>query len=168
MIQYDTHPVHFTCHEGQEWMIQPWKGQYGMILYGGEIGVYRKYSDRTEAIYDCAKDDDMLMMEMDAYQYNSSTKEWTKAFHRPYGSYWWITGFKFGYIRMVNPLEAQSFKTFPDLRLDYRITMKDFDMRNAFVNRMNEMIEEQKASGNARYKLQPYDKDSLDLYIVYQ
>lgn len=168
MIQYDTHPVQFTCHEGEKWMIQPWKGQYGMIFYGGEVGVYKDYQGREAPIYDCARDDDMLMMEMDAYQYLSESKEWVKSFHRPYGSYWWITGFKFGYIRMVNPLEAQAFKTFPDLRLDYHITMLDFDMRNAFVAELNRMIEEQKATGNARYKLEPYDKNSLDLYIVYQ
>ena len=174
MIQYDTDPLQFTCHEGEQWMIQPWKGQYGMVLYGGEVGVYKKYTEREADHYDCAKDEDLLMMEMDLYRYNSETKEWEKAFHRPYGSYWWITGFKFGYLRMVNPFEAQSFNTYRDLYIDVRITLLDFDMFNAFKAALDAQIAKEKASGTARlaYTTGKAPKGTstgnLDIYLKFQ
>ncbi|MBQ7597893.1 MAG: DUF4474 domain-containing protein [Clostridia bacterium] len=174
MIQYDTDPIQFTCHEGEEWMIQPWKGQYGMVLYGSEVGVYKKYTDRNAEHYDCAKDEDLLMMEMDLYKYNYDTKEWDHAFHRPYGSYWWITGFKFGYVRMVNPFEAQSFNTYRDLYIDARITLLDFDMLNAFKAALDKQIAKEKAAGMTRMSYTVGDAPkgetggSLDIYLKFQ
>ena len=174
MIQYDTDPIKFTCHEGEQWMIQPWKGQYGMVLYGGEVGVYKKYSDRTAEHYDCANDDDLLGMEMDLYKYNIDTQTWDHAFHRPYGSYWWITGFKFGFLRMVTPLAAQEFKTYKDLYLDVRITMKDFDMYNAFKAALDAQIAKEKPSGFSHFSYTTGTAPSgtvtgnLDLYIKFQ
>ena len=174
MIQYDTDPIQFVCHEGEQWMIQPWKGQYGMVLYGGEVGVYKKYTERDADHYDCAKDDDLLMMEMDLYKYNYDTQQWDHAFHRPYGSYWWITGFKFGYLRMVNPLQAQSFNTYRDLYIDVRITLLDFDMFNAFKAALDQQIAKEKASGMTRMSYTTGDAPkgtstgNLDLYIKFQ
>ncbi len=174
MIQYDTDPIKFTCHEGEEWMIQPWKGQYGMVMYGGEIGVYKKYTERDAEHYDCAKDEDMLMMEMDLYKYNSETKSWEHSFHRPYGSYWWITGFKFGYVRFVNPLEAQAFRTFKDIYIDSRITMLDFDMFNAFRNMLDQQIAKEKKTGEVHmsYTIGQAPNGTctgpLDIYLKFQ
>ena len=174
MIQYDTDPIQFTCHEGEEWMIQPWKGQYGMVMYGGEIGVYKKYTERDAEHYDCARDEDMLMMEMDLYTYNYDTQSWDHAFHRPYGSYWWITGFKFGYIRFVNPLEAQSFKTYKDIYIDARITLLDFDMFNAFRSMLDAQIAKEKKTGDAHmsYTVGEAPKGTstgtLDIYLKLQ
>ena len=174
MIQYDTDPIQFTCHEGEEWMIQPWKGQYGMVLYGGEIGVYKKYSERDADHYDCARDEDMLMMEMDLYKYNYDNQSWDHAFHRPYGSYWWITGFKFGFVRFVNPLEAQSFRTYKDIYIDARITMMDFDMFNAFKAMLDAQIAKEKKLGDAHmsYTIGEAAKGTstgpLDIYLKFQ
>ena len=174
MIQYDTDPIQFTCHEGEEWMIQPWKGQYGMVLYGSEVGVYKKYTDRNAEHYDCAKDEDLLMMEMDLYKYNYDTQEWEHSFHRPYRSFWWITGFKFGYVRMVNPFEAQSFNTYRDLYIDARITMLDFDMLNAFKAALDKQIAKEKAAGMTRMSYTVGDAPRsatggcLDIYLKFQ
>ena len=174
MIQYDTDPIQFTCHEGEQWMIQPWKGQYGMVLYGGEIGVYKKYTERDADHYDCAKDEDMLMMEMDLYKYNYDTQSWDHAFHRPYGSYWWITGFKFGFVRFVNPLEAQSFRTYKDIYIDARITLMDFDMFNAFRAMLDAQIAKEKKSGDAHMSYSVGDAPKgtstgpLDIYLKFQ
>ncbi len=94
-MYYDTFRVYFdygTYEDGspKQWMIQPWKGQYGMVLYGAEVGVYTKRTDRVTPHYDCAEDDDLVGMEMTVY------KDEKEAFTRPYGQYWWVTGFKPG------------------------------------------------------------------------
>ena len=160
-IQYDTVRIKFTCHEGEKWMIQPWKGQYGWLFFGGEVGIYKQYNDRDVEHYDAARDEDKLMMEMDCYRKHMLIK-WVKEFHRPYGSYWWITGFKPGFTRFVGALYAQNFDTYYDLRIDLRITMMDYDMRNAFV----EAIRKENEKDN-RISIQPYGKNDLDLYLSF-
>ena len=94
-MYYDTFRVYFdygTYEDGspKQWMIQPWKGQYGMVLFGAEVGVYTKRTDRVTPHYDCAEDDDLVGMEMTVY------KDERLAFTRPYDQYWWVTGFKPG------------------------------------------------------------------------
>ena len=153
MIQYDTERFKFT-HQGMDWMIQPWKGQYGMILYGGEVGVYVKYTERDAEHYDCAKDDDMLQMAMSFYRYDSESQEWKHEFDRPYGTYWWITGFTPGFIRFTTPGQAQSFNNYPDLRMDMRITMKDFEM----LEGMTKALKEKKVG---------YTVSGLDVYFSF-
>ena len=159
LIQYDTVPVKFTCHEGEKWMIQPWKGQYGMLFYGGEIGIYKQYIQRDVEHYDCVNDEDQLMMEMSIYHRNAFGK-WNREIHRPYGSYWWITGFKLGYTRLLSAKLTRSFRTYPDLRIEAKITMLDFDMRNAFVNAV-------KQTQSDLITIADYGKDDLDLYISF-
>ncbi|MDD6146892.1 MAG: DUF4474 domain-containing protein [Oscillospiraceae bacterium] len=107
---------------GKDWMIQIWKGQYGYVLYGAEIGVYTKDPDRQVEHYDCASDDDKLMMEMTVYQQQEvmGTKVWTKAFHRPYNKEWWITGF----------VPGNKIGRLNEIRVLARITMRDYDMLN--------------------------------------
>ena len=59
-------PVCFT-YNGKRWMIELWKGQYG-ITTGAEIGIYNTASDDiktkqfTGTYYDCASDDERLDM----------------------------------------------------------------------------------------------------------
>lgn len=94
-MYYDTFRVFFdygTYEDGttKQWMIQPWKGQYGMVLYGAELGVYTKPETRVTPHYDCAADEDLLGMQMTVY------KDEKEAFTMPYDMYWWITGFKLG------------------------------------------------------------------------
>ena len=142
-IQYDTTRFFFT-YQGSDWMLQPWKGQYGAILYGAELGVYKKYTDREADHYDCAQDQDLLMMSMDFERYywtnaDKTAGEWRHEFSRPYGSYWWCTGFKLGYIRLSKPTEIITInenkdkQTFPEIRANYRVTVKDFEMLHGLV-----------------------------------
>ncbi len=112
-MYYDTFRVYFdygTYDDGspKQWMIQPWKGQYGMVLFGAELGVYTKSPDRVTPHYDCASDEDLLGMEMEVY------KDEKLAFTRPYEMHWWITGFKPGaldnYTDMTKPHSQLTLK----------------------------------------------------------
>lgn len=142
-ITFDTVRVKFD-YADKDWMLQFWKGQYGFIFYGAEIGVYTKPKDRDLDHYDCASDEDMLMMSMDFY--NSGVKK----FSRPYGPYWWCTGFTPGNV----------FGAFHNLRVDARITVKDYEMLSAVKNALDsdEVIKEGIT----------YSTYGLNVYISYQ
>ncbi len=130
MISFDTVRLKFD-YNNKNWMIQVWKGQYGMAFYGAEIGVYNKPMDRALEHYDCASDEDRLMMSMDFYEYENrlfGSDGWEKKFSRPYDSYWWCTGF----------VPGNKLGNFGSLRVDARITAKDYDMLIGIKNALAE------------------------------
>ncbi len=176
MLPYDTDRIKFTCHGGEKWMIQPWKGQYGMILYGSEVGVYRQYTDRNVEHYDCVQDDEKLMMDMQFYRREENSSVWPEnpEFTRPYAEYWWVTGFTFGFVRMKNPIEALKNVNFTDFKITFRITMLDFDMRNAFKQALLDEIEYEKShygfkndKGESVGRFTILKEDGLDFWIAY-
>lgn len=127
-IDFDTIRFKFD-YKKENWMIQVWKGQYGLLFYGAEIGVYKKPANRKFAHYDAVGDDERLKMSMDFYEYEKKlfTKaEWNKKFSRPYGYYWWCTGF----------IPGNRNNEFDKLRVDARITAKDYDMLSGIIQAM--------------------------------
>ncbi|MCR5523782.1 MAG: DUF4474 domain-containing protein [Clostridia bacterium] len=139
LMEYDYARVHFE-YEGKDWMIQIWKGQYGEIFYGGEVGVYNKeHSDKEDTVtttYSCAKEEDWLDMQTTLYRDkgmingDSRTGEFEHQFTTPYEKTWWSTGFKRGHLTQVEPAS--------ELWLTGRITLKDEEMTAAFVEGLEE------------------------------
>lgn len=127
LLEYDYVRVFFT-YENKDWMLQMWKGQYGLIFYGGEIGIYnREHSEEGVnewTMYACPAEEDWLGMEMTLW-HEELNGEWTREFTREYDKYWWCTGFKNGHIRVEEPAD--------ELRLTGRITLKDEEMTNLIV-----------------------------------
>jgi hypothetical protein len=79
-------------YDGREWLLQVWKGAYGMFLaVGGEIGLYSKPIDREIDHYDSVDQPDWIKMEMSVY-YQDELQ-----FTKPFDEYWWCTGFKVKY-----------------------------------------------------------------------
>ncbi len=142
-INYNTERYKFTA-DGKDWMIQLWKGQYGLVFYGGEVGVYTKPLDRVAEHYDCASDEDMLRISVNFYYYDKAKEQWEFRFERPYGLYWWCTGFKLG----------NNGYDFSVYRMDIRITMKSFDMLKGLTAAMDEK--------NVKYTV-----DGLDVYFTW-
>lgn len=63
----DSEPIYFQ-YDGRRWLIEFWKGQYGMTT-GGEVGVYVTDKEDVDipgifsgAFYECVSDDDRLQM----------------------------------------------------------------------------------------------------------
>ncbi len=83
-MYYSTERVQFRYND-KDWMIQLWKGQYGMTV-GGEIGVYNKTDKIMQ--YDCVSEEEFL--EMSFVLYNQGEK----MFERGPEKHWWLTGFK--------------------------------------------------------------------------
>lgn len=85
-FHYTTQRVKFN-YDGKDWMLQLWKGRYA-IANGGEVGVYTRDESKSGTFYDCASDEDMLVMSMDVYHGDDLL------FSRPAALHWWVTGFQ--------------------------------------------------------------------------
>lgn len=93
-ISYDTIRVKFN-YQGNEWMIQFWKGQYGLVLIGAEVGLYnRKENATASSYYDCVTDEEKLNMSMKVYRQNADNQnKYDLLFKRSPIKTWWLTGF---------------------------------------------------------------------------
>ena len=93
-ISYDTIRVKFN-YQGDEWMIQFWKGQYGFVFIGAEIGLYnRKENATASSYYDCVTDEEKLNMSMKVYRQNAENQnKYDLLFKRTPSKTWWLTGF---------------------------------------------------------------------------
>ncbi len=120
---------------GKDWMVQLWKGQYGWLLVGAEIGLYtQKEGVNTGNVndinhYNCADKEDWLYMSMDCYWAEGNNGHYKRVFSRPYAKYWWPTGFVKGQLTKY---------TWPrtELKMKARITFKDTQMANLFVSEL--------------------------------
>ena len=111
---YDTRRIEFE-YDGREWMVQIWKGQYG-ITSGAEIGLYNRDPERNFQ-YDCADDEDLIEMQFDFYNQDELV------FSRGPEKHWWLTGFKV--FNAGVPILID---------LDMTLTFTDKQMAQAFVN----------------------------------
>ncbi len=142
-IYIDTMRCKFR-YDNKDWMIQFWKGQYGYVFVGHEIGVYYKPIDRTTEHYDCVSDEDSLYMSM------NGLRKGEIIYTREYGKYWWCTGFV--------PGKLDKFADRSELAIDCRITMKDKEMLGAFVGSLDK---------NGMIRGEDYKVKGLDVYIVW-
>lgn len=127
VLEYDYTRVFFN-YEDRDFMIQLWKGQYGYVFYGSEIGIYSKDPSDKEpgmlTFYGKAEEEYWPTMEMTLYHQNIQG-EWEREFTRDYDKYWWCTGFKPGHLRQVEPAD--------ELRMVAKITFKDAKMAKQFA-----------------------------------
>lgn len=92
-ISYDTIRVKFN-YDNKEWMMQFWKGQYGLVLIGAELGTYNRKENATESsYYDCVTDEEKLNMSMKVLRLNPTTNKFDVLFTRTPSKTWWLTGF---------------------------------------------------------------------------
>lgn len=110
---YDTQRIKFDYGD-KSWMLQIWKGQYG-ITAGGEIGFYNRPIERGFH-YDCVTDEEMLTMKMDFYNMDELV------FTRGPEKHWWLTGFKIFNVGVPMLID-----------LDITIDFEDHEMANAFL-----------------------------------
>ncbi len=116
----DTVRVKFE-HDGKHWMFQFWKGNYGFgLLNGAELGIYNK-TDKNAFSYNCATDEEMLVM---------STKLRTVdeiLIEREEMEHWWMCGFRFG------PGVGSE-----NLTMESTVQFEDEEMMSAFLESVKE------------------------------
>ena len=138
---YDTFRVKFT-YKKMDWLIQFWKGQYGLVFVGSEIGCYYKPTGEDGVHYDAVSDEDALYMSMSFY------RDGEERLSRDYAKYWWCTGFV--------PGSLESFRDRSSLSMRARLTMKDKKMLGLFCTSLEK-------SGFVRDE--NYSVSGLDVYI---
>ncbi len=86
----DCEPVRFE-YEGKRWLIELWKGQYGMAA-GAEVGVFNTADLGLDAaVYSAASEEDMPLITFELRQNNQPL------FTRSPQPHWWLTGFILGH-----------------------------------------------------------------------
>ena len=121
---YSTKRIFFN-YDNKDWMIQIWKGQYG-ITAGAEIGLYNKPEDRVLAQYDCAKDSEMITMSYDFY--NAGKYE----FSRGPEKHWWLTGFKVLHLGIAPLIDLDITLEFPNRAMSdaFEKGLKELNLTN--------------------------------------
>ena len=162
LFEYDYVRVFFT-YQGQDWMVQMWKGQYGMVFYGSEVGLYTKPEGSEAATrfahYAAADSADYLKMSTALDRKNFSTGEYDRQFERPYDDYWWASGFVPGHLWDTTPCD--------ELRTTTHITFKDANMAQMFTEGLAECGFEEVKSQSA-VKSDAFFRDGADVYLQWQ
>lgn len=125
---FDTTRIFFE-YDDKEWMIQLWKGQYGWVLIGAEIGLY--YRDFDDPLVDengfnyfkCADDEMLIKMSMSLYRNKNLL------FSRGQQYSWWLTGFVPGALTNFGAEPANT----QELALDATLYFTDTEMMQAFI-----------------------------------
>ena len=128
LLEYDYVRVFFT-YEGKDYMVQLWKGQYGMLFYGCEQGIYYKeHSDKQDGIFTFYKGMDQSewpQMSMSLYHDTLGNGNYEREFTRETGTHWWCSGFKPGHLRIEEPAT--------ELRQVGTITFRQEEMARLFA-----------------------------------
>ncbi len=140
-IYIDTMRCKFE-YNNMDYMIQFWKGQYGYVFVGHEIGIYNKPKNRGAEHYDAVSDEEAIYMSMTGY------RNGVELYTRDYGKYWWCTGFV--------PGKLEKFSDRSELSLTARMTMKDYDMLLGFTNALKE---------NGMILGEDFTTKGLDVYV---
>jgi hypothetical protein len=115
----DCEPIYFD-YDGKHWLIEFWKGQYGMTT-GGEVGIYYTEDDQNDLLdwngrlYKCVPDSELVDM------YHTLYKNGRPLYTRQ-DKHWWLTGFVLG-----------EFSEPEELTMIIRLTFKNIGMRDAFL-----------------------------------
>lgn len=108
----DCEPIYFD-YDGKKWMLELWKGQYGLCL-GGEIGLYQA-SERDSSFFMGVEEADYIGMHMDLYV----SGRWVFGRRE---DHWWLTGFVLG--KNTKP---------KNIKMSVSLTFKDCLMRQRFL-----------------------------------
>ena len=113
----DCEPIYFE-YEGKRWLIELWKGQYGMTT-GAEIGVYHaekpkdfKPGDERKLHYDAVEDNELLQMQYVLYRGEEELI-------RRRARHWWLTGFEPGIFSRTGELSMCIRISFPTGKMCY-------------------------------------------------
>ena len=150
-ISYDTMRVYFD-YDGLQWMIQYWKGQYGLVLVGAEIGIYnRPETSSPSSHYNCADDETKLLQSMNVYQCGTADSNEYKLILSRNPSYtWWCTGFVPGTLAFAKYNVNADYTN--RLRVDSKLTLKTPEMAQAFIEGLRKVdtIYNNTAGGSTR------------------
>ena len=140
----DCEPIYFD-YDKRRWLIEFWKGQYGMTT-GGEVGIYVTDKEDIDIpgvfsgpFYECVTNKERLDMKF------TLIKEKEQVFKRQ-GHHWWLTGFDVG--RFSNP---------SNLSMEIILEFPNSQMKDEFINGLK----------RAGYKDNDYQSTGNSVYIKF-
>ena len=111
-IIIDCEPIYFEYDE-RRWLIELWKGQYGMTT-GGEVGIYVTDKEDIDIpgvfsgpFYESVSDEERLYMRYTLLKEN-------KPLFKRQGYHWWLTGFDVGVFSQPSNLALHVALEFPN------------------------------------------------------
>ena len=116
LFNMSTRRFHFDAH-GKEWMIQLWKGNYGVCTNGVEVGVYNRKPGSIGTFYKAAGDDELMEMSASLYHGDKLLFSLGPVMH------WWLSAFQLSKV-LYQP---------KDLTMTFSITFPDRELFDAFT-----------------------------------
>lgn len=107
-------------YAGMQWMVQLWKGYYGLVLAGCETGFYNRPGDTPEnqTTYNVVSEEYHQEISCRFHYGISSFTRYSKT--------WWLTGFS-------PAIQASPSTTIPMMRVENTINFTDVGLMNAFI-----------------------------------
>lgn len=162
MLEYDYVRVYFT-YKNKDWMVQLWKGQYGLVFYGCEAGIYNKAAsgkdDSVVTTYSHATGGNIPYMQTTLYHDANLSGNYSRVFSTPYEQTWWSTGFKPGHLRRTEPAS--------ELRQTGIISFDNEEMAKLFAEGLEE-CRFKKAESVKEISPDTYCIDGTDVYYSWQ
>lgn len=133
---FDNEPVYFN-YDNRTWMIQFWKGQYG-INTGAEVGIYYANSIIEPemlniTLFECVKDSDMLPISIRLFK-NGHSIGIIEELH------WWLTIFDMGKYCEPHELCMHIGITFPNMEMlrsfVRALLLKGYSWEDIYIRRM--------------------------------
>ncbi len=125
MMPIETIRIKFN-YAGMQWMVQLWKGFYGLVLAGCETGFYNRPGDTPEsyATYNVVSEEFHQDMTCKFY-YNLSS--FTRSSRT-----WWLTGF-------APAIQFSPETTIPTMRVENTIRFTDKGLMDAFIQGLEDV-----------------------------
>lgn len=127
VMYLDTFHVYYS-HGDYDWMVQFWKGQYGLLFLGGEIGLYYKDPAKTTQHFNCAEENMEINMQMTVYR-----EGYGELFTRPYAPHWWTTAFV--------PGKLKKFSDRTELTMVAKLEFKSEEERAKFCKALEKITD---------------------------
>lgn len=150
VMYLDTFHVYYN-HGGYDWMVQFWKGQYGLLFLGGEIGLYYKDPGKSTKHFNCAEENMEINMQMSVYRGD----DYKELFTRPYAPHWWTTAFV--------PGKLKKFSDRTELTMVAKLTFKSAEECEKFCKALEKITD---VDGNRFQRVSSISKTKPEQYKV--
>lgn len=150
VMYLDTFHVYYN-HGGYDWMVQFWKGQYGFLFLGGEIGLYYKDPGKSTKHFNCAEENMEINMQMSVYRGD----DYKELFTRPYAPHWWTTAFV--------PGKLKKFTDRSELTMVAKLTFKSVEECEKFCKALEKITD---VDGNRFQRVSSISKTKPEQYKV--
>lgn len=113
-------------YDNKQWMVQLWKGFYGLVLAGCETGFYNRPGDTPEDY------DTYNVVSEDYYQEISCEFHYALSSFSRTSKTWWLTGFS-------PAVQISPSTTIPRMRVENTIRFTDKGLMNAFIQGLEDV-----------------------------